>query len=161
MKLKLETPIKSLTELEVSNQEILLFSKYQKSMWLLIDSTGFSFVVKDKDNSRLFSVENKFEAQSYYDLLYLIPKEITDNFVSFKAFIETMDLGIHYEIDFRSYKSIGISTHTRGGSDYHWALYDKRGIFNRYPMATKDTIKSFKTIEGAKKSLISEIKKLF
>lgn len=161
MKLKLETPVKSLAELEINPQEILLFSKYQKSMYLIIDTLGFRIAVKNKSEWKYFDNDQKEDAQRYYDSLYRIETPITADFVLFEDFIKRMELGVYYEIDFRSYGGIRIDTHTRNGGDYFWAIYDKRNLFNRYPMQSGQTIKSFKTFDGAKKSLINEIKSFF
>ncbi len=161
MKLKLETPVKELSELEISAQQILLFSKYAKSMYLIVDVLGFRLAVKSKNEWKYFDNDKKEDAQKYYNSLYTIPKEETAAFESFKSIISKMEQGVCYEIDFRGFGGICVDSHTKGGSDYYWALYDKRGIFNRYPMKSNNIIKSWKTLDGAKKDLTNKIKSFF
>lgn len=161
MKLKLENSIKSIGELEICRQEILLFSEYGKSMYLIVDTTGMQLLVKNCQKLKYFSIGNKYEAQKYYDSLNKILTDITNDFSKFKDFIEKMEVDINYEIDFREYSRICVYKIYKGNG-YSWSIYSRCAyVRNRFPLKSSNLIKSFKTASGAKKSLINEIKSFF
>ncbi len=131
--------------------EIYLFGKYDKNVYLQYDN-DFKIVVKCKtEEDKYFLISEKQQAEEYYNNIRFIKND------NLKDFIKNDILqNITYFISYRDYTTIEIQTVIYYGiTEYYWWLgSDKAWITRCITKKDGNTIKSFDTLKKCRNSLI-------
>ena len=150
MKLILEKSIKSLVELETT--PILLLYQRGKSVVLNIYTDKTSMLTVNYNNGEFieFPLDQKEEAQKFFDSLYFVPKEISDDNLKLKELILNMRLNCHYNFEDYTYRNLEVCIDKLG---YSWNITNKTSGYAS-PLKGR-MVQRFKTDAGARKSLIN------
>jgi hypothetical protein len=150
MKLILEKSIKSLLELEIT--PIVLLYQKGKSIVLNIHTDKIPVLTVNYNNGLTidFPLDKKETAQKFFDSLYFVPKEISDDNLKLKELILNMQLDCHYYFEDYGYKNFEVCSDRLG---YSWSM-TRKSFGYVYPLKG-NMAQRFKTEVGARKSLIN------
>jgi hypothetical protein len=147
-------PVDTLPNLEALElEDIYLFGKHGANVYLHLSiGNVLQILIKENKKQSFFHLDQKKEAQEYYDSLFVVPLEVCQDKEKLKEFILNCETECTYKLNGLTYQSFTIESKFSNDTPFSWSLRGR--ITNVYPMKDRTYVKGFKTEIGAKRSLI-------